>query len=52
MRVSNSDIVNETGSLMLNNKVSMDNLPKLRESIKQNARDFASRNSIKLVWMD
>lgn len=52
MRVSNNDIINETGSLMLSGKVSMEDLPKLREDIKKNARDFASRNNIKLVWMD
>ncbi len=52
MRVSNNDIVYETGALMLNGKARMEDLPKLREDIKKNARDFASRNSIKLVWMD
>jgi hypothetical protein len=51
MRVSNSDITSSTGALLLSGEVDHAGLAKLREDIKTNARDFATRNRIRLVWM-
>ncbi len=52
MRISATDIMSTTGGLFLEGKVDEAGMEKLREEIPKNARDFAKRNSIKLVWTD
>jgi hypothetical protein len=52
MRISEVGINSETGGLLLSGALDLAALTKLRQTIHDNARKFAVRNGIKLVWMD
>jgi len=52
MHISNMDIMSTTGGLLLSGKLDLPGLEKLREEIRENARAFAARNHIKLLWTD
>jgi hypothetical protein len=52
MRISEKDISASTANLLFTGSIDLAGLTALRTTIKDNARKFASRNGIKLVWMD
>jgi hypothetical protein len=52
MRISATDINSTTGGHLLNGTMDIPTMTALRDTIRENARKFASRNDIKLVWTD
>ncbi len=52
MRIFEKGIDGELTNAVRSKRLTDADKPAMKQEIKKNARDFASRNGIKLVWMD